>query len=50
VECGWDLDFAVDVTSGGLPIGLRVQRLENGDLRFPDLDDDPDGYTVDNDQ
>ncbi len=50
VECGGDLYFAVDFTSGGLPIGLRVERLENGDLRFPDLDDDPDDDTVDNDQ
>jgi hypothetical protein len=49
VECGGDLYFAVDFTSGGLPIGLRVQRLENGDLRFPDLEDDPDDFTVDND-
>jgi hypothetical protein len=49
VECGGDLYFAVEFTSGGLPIGLRVQRLENGDLRFPDLEDDPDDFTVDND-
>jgi hypothetical protein len=40
----------VDFTSGGLPIGLRVERLENGDLRFPDLDDDPDDHTDNNDQ
>jgi hypothetical protein len=50
VECGGDLYFALDFTSGGLPIGLRVERLENGDLGFPDLDDDPDDYTVDSDQ
>ena len=50
VDCGGDLYFAVDFTSGGLPIGLRVERLENGDLGFPDLDDDPDDYTVDSDQ
>jgi hypothetical protein len=49
-ECGGDLYFALDFTSGGLPIGLRVERLENGDLGFPDLDDDPDDYTVDSDQ
>ena len=49
MECGGDLYYAVGFTSGGLPIGLRVERLENGDLRFADLDDDPDDYTVDND-
>jgi hypothetical protein len=48
VECGGDLYFAVDFTSGGLPIGLRVQRLDNGDLRFPDLDGDADDFTVEN--
>jgi hypothetical protein len=48
-ECGGDLYFSVDLTSGWLPIGLRLERLETGDLRFPDLDDDPDDYTVDND-
>jgi hypothetical protein len=50
VECGGDLYFAVDFTSGGLPIGLRVERLENGDLRFPDLEGDPDDFTDDGDQ
>jgi hypothetical protein len=50
VECGGDLYFAVDLTSGGPPIGPRVKRLENGDLRFPDLDDDPDDHTIDNNQ
>ncbi|MGB0090952.1 MAG: hypothetical protein WBP81_00200 [Solirubrobacteraceae bacterium] len=49
VECGGDLYFAVDFTSGGLPIGLRVERLENGDMRFPDLGDDPHDFTVEND-
>jgi hypothetical protein len=50
VECGGDLYFALDFASGGLPIGLRVETLENGDLRFPDLKDDPDDFTVDNDR
>jgi hypothetical protein len=45
VECGEDLYFAVDFTSGGLPIALRVERLENGDLRYPDLEDDPNDFT-----
>jgi hypothetical protein len=48
-ECGGDLYFAVDFTSGGLPIDLRLERLETGDRRFPDLDDDPDDYTDNND-
>jgi len=50
VECGGDLYFAVDLTSGGLPIGLRVERLENGELRFPDLEGDLDDFTVDSAQ
>jgi hypothetical protein len=47
VESGVDLYFAVDFTSGGLPIGLRVERLESGELRFPDLEGDLDDFTVD---
>ena len=50
VECGGDLYFAVDFTSGGLPIGLRVERLENGELRFPELEGDLDDFTVDSAQ
>jgi hypothetical protein len=50
VECGGDLYFAVDFTSGGLPIGLRMERLENGDLRFPDLEGNLDDFTVDGGQ
>jgi hypothetical protein len=50
VECGGDLCFAVDFTSGGLPIGLRVERLENGELRFPELEGDLDDFTVDSAQ
>ena len=49
MECGEDLYFAVDFTSGRLPIGLRVERLENCDLRYPDLEDDPDDFNVEND-
>jgi hypothetical protein len=48
VECGGELYFAVDFTPAGFPIGLRVERLENGDLRF--LEGDLDDYTLDGDQ
>ena len=40
--------FAVDFTPGGFPIGVRVERLENGDLRF--LEGDRNEHTPDADQ
>lgn len=47
VECGGELYFAVDFTPAGFPIGLRVERLESGDLRF--LEGDLDDYTLEGD-
>jgi hypothetical protein len=45
VECGGELWFPVDFTPGGFPIGMRVEVVD-GELRFPDLEDDSQGLIV----
>lgn len=49
VECGGELYLPVDFTSGGFPIGMRVEVVE-GELRFPDLAGESGDFTDDADR